>query len=94
MGASWLFLVWFPPRFPNGIISGYRLFRNKRPISSYAGLRSFNDSGPLAVYTDYKYHVEACTEVGCSKSPDVHLKTGQLPPAKVDPPHLMVLGWL
>ncbi len=86
--------MWSPPRFPNGIISGYRLFRNGQPISKYAGVRNFNDSGPLGVYTDYTYQVEACTQVGCSKSAEVILRTGQLPPAFVAAPDLAVLGKL
>ena len=44
------------------------------------------------VYTAYRFHVRACTAVGCSDSETVRISTSQLPPSHVATPRLLVMG--
>ncbi|XP_075719450.1 usherin [Rhinoderma darwinii] len=86
---SSIHLDWFPPRNPNGIITGYILYMDEVQIHTGKGT-GYNVSG-LAAFTTHLFLLSACTMVGCTNSSRVTLTTAQLPPEYVAPPLLRVL---
>ncbi|XP_063775500.1 usherin [Pseudophryne corroboree] len=84
-----LYLRWFPPEHPNGVITMYTLYMDGRQIYTGSGTE-YNVTG-LATFTAHQFMVAACTIVGCTNSSRVTLWTAQLAPEYVSPPVLTVL---
>ncbi|ELU01149.1 hypothetical protein CAPTEDRAFT_219707 [Capitella teleta] len=89
-GGEYMFLYWTPPRYPNGVLTGYNLYLERQLV--YSGGEIMYNATDLRVYTGYRVNLEACTRVGCASSGEVVLTTAQLPPSFVEPPRLTVLG--
>ncbi|XP_068088985.1 usherin isoform X3 [Hyperolius riggenbachi] len=88
--ASSLLVRWLPPRHPNGVLTTYVLYMDRREI--YTGKNTeYNVSG-LGTFTAHRFLVSACTLVGCTNSSEVTLVTTQLPPERLLPPVLTVLN--
>ncbi|TRY59648.1 hypothetical protein DNTS_027391, partial [Danionella cerebrum] len=84
-----LLVVWNSPPKPNGIITGFILYKDSTVV--YQGNSTEFNITDLGVFTPHKLQLSACTEAGCTNSSQVTLFTGQLPPTHVDPPLLTVL---
>ncbi|CAH1791583.1 unnamed protein product, partial [Owenia fusiformis] len=90
VGPTYLYMKWTLPAKPNGVITGYFLYRDNLEVYS-GGEMAFNVTN-LNVYVGYEFYVRACTKVGCSNGPSTTISTAQLPPSFVDKPALTVLG--
>ena len=78
-----------PPATPNGIILRYVLYRNSNVSQTKDPIAS-EDAGPtfieenLTPFTEYSFHVAACTAAGCGNSPMVVIYTDEAPPMGFD----------
>ncbi|XP_075060358.1 usherin [Mixophyes fleayi] len=84
-----LYLHWFPPKHPNGVIQKYTLYMDGWQIFRGNGTE-YNVTG-LATFTAHRFLLTACTAGGCTNSSQVTLLTAQLPPEYLSPPVLRVL---
>ena len=78
-------LVWQAPSEPNGVITGYYIYRSNIAASGEITGLSYTDSS-LDPYTDYDYIVEGCTSAGCTNSSIVIVTTLEAPPSEFDDP--------
>ncbi|ESN90081.1 hypothetical protein HELRODRAFT_91040 [Helobdella robusta] len=80
-GPTYFTLSWLPPREANGILIGYKLFRDGLMI--YNGTNNdtvYNDTG-LEPYTKYSYRISVENNVGTTSSPSLTFQTGQSTPS-------------
>ncbi|XP_062584554.1 usherin-like isoform X1 [Saccostrea cucullata] len=89
-GTSYLLVRWKPPGMPNGIVTGYFLYKDG--VEVYSGGGYFYNITGLQVYTGYQVTLRACTRAGCTDGPTTMLSTAQLPPSYMEAPTLVVLG--
>ena len=66
VSASSISITWQAPPQPNGVIVSYQLFRDGDEVFNGLSL-SHMDTG-LEPFTSYNYHVQACTNGGCTNS--------------------------
>ena len=78
-------LVWQAPSEPNGVITGYYIYRSNIAASGEITGLSNTDSS-LDPYTDYDYIVEGCTSAGCTNCSIVIVTTLEAPPSEFDDP--------
>ncbi|XP_053568734.1 usherin [Bombina bombina] len=93
INASVLELYWNEPDKPNGIISQYRLIRNREVISTRSGeYLNFTDVG-LQPNSRYIYQLEASTNAGSNLSKIYVIETSLATPEKISVPNnVTVLG--
>ncbi|MEE6473903.1 hypothetical protein FKM82_010212 [Ascaphus truei] len=93
INATALELYWREPEKPNGIISQYRLIRNKAVISTISGeYLSFTDVG-LQPNSRYFYQLEASTVAGSNTSDIYVIQTPVATPEEIhDPYNITVIG--
>ncbi|XP_075451724.1 usherin isoform X2 [Ascaphus truei] len=93
INATALELYWREPEMPNGIISQYRLIRNKAVISTISGeYLSFTDVG-LQPNSRYFYQLEASTVAGSNTSDIYVIQTPVATPEEIhDPYNITVIG--
>lgn len=83
-------LAWTAPTKPNGIISGYNVYRNNMSIATIsASTLAFADISGILPFTTYTYQLEACTvSAGCSRGPTSSGQTAASRPTSVSQPTL------
>ncbi|KAM4770863.1 usherin [Rhinophrynus dorsalis] len=93
INESVLELYWSEPEMPNGIISQYRLIRNREVISTRSGeYLNFTDAG-LQPNSRYFYQLEASTEGGSNRSEIYVVETPGTTPKEIPVPfNVTVLG--
>ncbi|XP_076156222.1 usherin [Alosa pseudoharengus] len=80
---------WAPPSQPNGPIKHYHVYQNTELVATLPGNTTVFSAAPLRPYANYTLQVEACTDVGCTRSPPSHaFRTPPGPPADVPAPRL------
>lgn len=82
-------ISWSPPSRPNGNLTHYNVYQNSQLITTMpANITSFTLIS-LAPYQQYSIQVEACTEMGCTRSTNSHtFLTPAAPPEGVTSPRL------
>lgn len=60
--------TWLEPALPNGAIIRYVLFLDG--TQEYTGAALSTDVTDIDIYTEHWYYLEACTSVGCGRSPN------------------------
>ncbi|XP_065144388.2 usherin [Paramisgurnus dabryanus] len=79
-----LLLQWPEPAFPNGVIKMYNIFNEGN--LEFSGLARQFLFRRLEPYTAYTLLLEACTEVGCTRSAPQRVMTEEAPPASQPAP--------
>uniref|UniRef100_A0A4W4GYM7 Usher syndrome 2A (autosomal recessive, mild) n=1 Tax=Electrophorus electricus TaxID=8005 RepID=A0A4W4GYM7_ELEEL len=85
-----LLLQWLEPTLPNGVLKMYSVFSDGN--LEFSGLSRQFLFRRLAPYTTYALVLEACTEVGCTRTPIQPVTTGEAPPASQAPPSARRIG--
>lgn len=86
-GGRSAILSWSPPTQPNGRILNYAVYtdaRSNAPV--YLGVNLQFELLDLEPYTKYSVQLQACTFVGCTRSPWQQFTTFQAPPANQQTP--------
>nr|XP_047132108.1 usherin isoform X3 [Hydra vulgaris] len=86
-----VYIQWFVPPIPNGLIHHYEVVRNGSFIISTFML-SYIDINILLPNMQYEYKVKACTNVGCTLSPPSNITTLSLIAGIISPPFLTVIS--
>lgn len=90
MGSTFIELTWQDPEAPNGVIIGYRLYRNGSNIANITE-RSYNDTA-LIPNTYYSYAVESFNVIGSTTSIQVAFITLEGIPTGLSAPMYKVLN--
>lgn len=77
-------LTWFPPESPNGVIVGYRLYRNGSNIANTIAT-IYNDTG-LTPNTYYSYSIESYNIISSTTSTQGVFRTLEAMPTGLSPP--------
>ncbi len=80
---------WSVPRFPNGVIKSYEVYRNKTKVQTLL-LLTYTDT-KLEPVTWYAYSIRICTNGGCTLSNETAVRTKQAAPGEMRPPVLLAL---
>ncbi|XP_066526697.1 usherin [Hoplias malabaricus] len=94
-------VLWSPPSNQNGILTHFNIYQNGHLISTVSGDTTNLTLLGLEPFQSYSIQVEACTEAGCTLSPDSHIfLTPAAAPEHVPAPRLfsdtptsVVLTW-
>lgn len=87
---SEILLSWAEPEELNGLLIGYRVYRGDNLLSSTLSLSYLDEQ--LEPFSTYVYHLEACTNGGCTNSSRVSNTTFEALPEQVGDPVLTNLG--
>lgn len=80
---------WAPPSQPNGPIKHYHIYQDAQLVATLPGNTTIFSATFLRPYSNYSLQVEACTDVGCTRSPQSHaFRTPPGPPEDVPGPQL------
>ena len=90
LSATSIQLTWFQPEAPNGLILGYRVYRDGVNIANVTGL-NYTDEG-LEPDTSYSYFIEAFNVVGTTQSVTVSQRTLEGVPTGFSLPTLQALN--
>ncbi len=90
LDSTTIFLGWLEPEAPNGVISGYNVYRNGFVIATITEM-SYNDTG-LTPSTEYSYIIEAFNVVGATSSFAVQAQTLEGVPTGILQPFLEPSG--
>ena len=88
--SSEIFISWTEPQELNGILIGYRVYRGDNLVSSTLALSYLDEQ--LEPFSTYTYHLEACTNGGCTNSSLISNTTFEALPEQVGDPVLTDLG--
>ena len=80
------------PTQPNGVIVSYRLFVGDSVILTATDTDSSLSAQDLSPFTNYTFHLEACTEIGCTNSSSDTAMTLSAPPTGLGSPSLTALS--
>ena len=85
-------IAWLSPSFPNGVISGYKIYRNNSLVANASSSSlSFIDSG-LEPNTHYIYYIVAENGAGVVQSPPSSVQTPEDTPENVLAPIVTALN--
>lgn len=83
-GSTYIVLTWTMPEAPNGVINGYRLYRNGSSIANITEMM-YNDTD-LTPNSYYGYRLESYNVIGSTTSSEVVFKTLEGIPTGIDAP--------
>ena len=83
-------LTWLPPEAPNGVILGFRLFRNGSNIADVTSM-AYNDTD-LTPDTYYAYYIESYNIISSTTSTEIVSRTLEGIPTGLGPPTYQVLN--
>lgn len=84
ISSTYIELTWFPPEAPNGVILGYRLYRNGSNIANTT-LAIYNDTD-LTPNTHYSYSIESYNIISSTTSTQRVFRTREAMPTGLIPP--------
>ncbi|XP_068597953.1 usherin [Brachionichthys hirsutus] len=91
VNSSTVRVLWFPPLRPNGAITGYNIYVNRRLHGSEDNSAGSYLLGGLLPFTVYNVQVEVCTVYACVQSNATQTTTVEGLPTDVAPPHAHVI---
>ncbi|KAL5008917.1 hypothetical protein ScPMuIL_014498, partial [Solemya velum] len=83
---------WRPPLKLNGPLQNYTLYQNGITIYSGATDKLSYTSNSLAVWTDYEFRIQACTNRGCASSQGEKARTLEAQPMNQGAPIVLAMG--
>ncbi|XP_019935888.2 usherin isoform X2 [Paralichthys olivaceus] len=85
-------VLWSPPLWPNGAVTGYYIYVNDRLHGSVDNSSGSYLLGGLLPYTVYNVQVEVCTVYACVRSNVTQTTTVEDLPADLGTPHTQVIS--
>ncbi|XP_044201958.1 usherin [Thunnus albacares] len=85
-------VLWFPPQWPNGAITGYHIYVNDHLHGSVDNSSGSYLLGDLLPFTVYNIQVEVCTVYACVRSNVTQTTTVEDLPADLVTPHAQVVS--
>ena len=85
-------ISWGEPGKPNGVITRYALFEAGNSQSLYTGLATSTSVSGKQPFTQYSFHISACTSVGCTAGAEATIRTLEASPQDLARPVATVAG--